>query len=123
MMEALARNYNNRNANAKLFELAKEFIPGKSIDELPEERQVIAMGMYGKDVDYFCLKGSVEMLMKAFGITDFDVTPISADPTFHPGRCAHISKNSRHIAALAKYIPLCAPHMIWMHVRCWPESM
>jgi phenylalanyl-tRNA synthetase beta chain len=39
MMDALARNYNNRNPSAAFFELAKEFLPGESASVLPEEKR------------------------------------------------------------------------------------
>ena len=111
MLEALSRNYNNRNSDARLFELAKEFIPKASPDELPEENLIIALGMYGKDADYFALKGAVETLLSAFGITDCDVTPSTDDPSFHSGRCARITKNGRFIATLGEAHPLvCAAY-------------
>jgi len=43
MLETLARNYNNRNESAALFELATVYRP-RGCDELPEEKQMIASG-------------------------------------------------------------------------------
>ncbi|MBR0469659.1 MAG: phenylalanine--tRNA ligase subunit beta, partial [Clostridia bacterium] len=45
MLEILARNYNYRNAAAKLYEIGKVFIP--TGEELPNEPYKITMGMYG----------------------------------------------------------------------------
>ncbi len=63
MMDALARNYNNRNPSAAFFELAKEFLPGESASVLPEEKKVVALGLYGAQYDFANIKGAVEALL------------------------------------------------------------
>ena len=47
MLDVLSRNYNNRNETAKLFEISNEYIPNGE-DKLPDENQMITMGMYGE---------------------------------------------------------------------------
>ena len=106
MMEVLARNYNNRNASAAMFEIAKEFIPKATPEELPEEKSVIALGLYGEQFDYFTLKGIVETLFDVFGIRDYDVEAVCDDPTFHPGRCACITKDGQPLAMIGEAHPL-----------------
>lgn len=109
MMEVLARNYNNRNESAALFEIAKEFIPKDNSNELPNENKMIAIGMFGADYDYFSLKGIVEELLEVFGINDYDVAAVISNPTFHPGRCAEITKNGRLIGTIGEVHPaVCA---------------
>lgn len=105
MMEVLARNYNNRNESAALFEVAKEFIPKESANVLPEENRMLALGMFGPNYDYFSLKGIVEELLEVFGIADYDVTAVSDNPIFHPGRCAEISKEGRLIGTIGEVHP------------------
>lgn len=109
MMEVLARNYNNRNESAALFEIAKEFIPKESVNTLPDENKMLALGMYGPNYDYFSLKGIAEELLEVFGIADYDVTAVTNNPTFHPGRCAELTKNGRLIGTIGEVHPsVCA---------------
>ena len=46
MLEILQRNYNNRNASAHLFEIAREYIPTAE-NELPVEKNKLICGFYG----------------------------------------------------------------------------
>ncbi len=87
MMEILANNYNNRNAQVKLFEIGKIFIPREG--ELPFEPEKLTIGMYG-GVDYFDLKGMVEILADAMGIKTMKFSRETENPSFHPGRCAKV---------------------------------
>lgn len=88
MLEILANNYNNRNEQAKLFEIGKIFNPveGESLADEPEK---LTIGMYG-GVDYFDLKGIVEVLADAIGIKDIKFAAETENPTFHPGRTAKV---------------------------------
>ena len=106
MMEVISRNFNNRNAKGGFFEIAKEFTPKASIDELPIEKNVIALGLYGGDCDFYNIKGILEELLEAFGISDYDVEADKTNPTFHPGRCAVISKDGRYLATIGEAHPL-----------------
>ncbi|KAF5034954.1 Phenylalanine--tRNA ligase beta subunit [anaerobic digester metagenome] len=113
MMEVLSRNYNNRNESAALFEIAKEFIPKDSVNALPDENKMLALGMFGPSYDYFSLKGIVEALLEVFGIADYDVTAVTDNPTFHPGRCAAITKDGRPVGTIGEVHPVvCANYDI-----------
>lgn len=106
MMEVLSRNYNNRNSEGAFFEIAKEFTPKDSVNELPDENNMISLGLFGERYDYFSLKGILEELLGVFGIEDYDVEADKTNPTFHPGRCAVISKDGRYIATIGEVHPL-----------------
>ncbi len=108
MLEVLGRNYNNRNASAALFELGKEFIPNATPDDLPDENDVIALGLYGEGSDYYALKGVLEVLLEKFGIRDVDVTPVHDNPVFHPGRCADVTKDGVLLATIGEVHPVVA---------------
>lgn len=104
MLDVLSRNYNNRNASAALFELSNEYI-WKGPDELPDENEKLTLGMYGDDYDFFTLKGAVEELFDVVGIKNYDVEPLTDDPTFHPGRTAVIKLGDEVIAVVGEVHP------------------
>jgi len=98
MMEILARNYNQRNEDAKLFEIAKIYEPIEG-EPLPKETNIVTIGAYG-DGDFYALKSSVEELFDILGITDYKFRPETENPTFHGGRCASVyigGKKAGHI--------------------------
>ncbi len=104
MLETLSLNYNNRNASAALYELAKVY-ESNGLTELPHERSTLCIGMYGAGVDYFALKGIVDEFLELLGLADCDVEPLRDDPTFHPGRTAEILVDGRRIAVLGEVHP------------------
>jgi len=104
MLEVLARNFNYRNAEAKLFELATEYIP-QGAETLPIERQKITIGMYGSGLDFYCLKGVVEELLYKTGIDHYDISALTNNPSFHPGRSAELTVEGKTIAVLGEIHP------------------
>ncbi len=105
MLEVLSRNYNNRNKAAALYEIGNVYIP-KNGEQLPEEKQMVVMGMYGEDHDFFSLKGIVETLLKTLGIEDCEFTAKKDHPTFHPGRCATLSINGTLLGEIGEIHPI-----------------
>lgn len=104
MLDVLSRNYNNRNESAALFELSNEYI-WKGPDDLPDENEKLTIGMYGSDYDFFTLKGAVEELFDVVGIKDYDVEPLTDDPTFHPGRTAVVKLGDEVISVIGEMHP------------------
>ncbi|MGL5634511.1 MAG: phenylalanine--tRNA ligase subunit beta [Sarcina sp.] len=87
MMESLARNYTRNNEFARLFEVGKVYIPNEDENELPTEKNILIVGLYG-DANYFDLKGIVENLLEGLGITKFSFKRESENPSYHPGKTA-----------------------------------
>lgn len=104
MMEVISRNYNNRNLDAALYEISTEYI-SRGSEELPIEKQTAIIGMYGKDTDFFTLKGIVEALLDRTGVCGYDVVPVKDNPTFHPGRCAMITVDGEEVVTLGEIHP------------------
>jgi phenylalanyl-tRNA synthetase beta chain len=104
MMEALARNYSRSNAEAALFEIGKIYIPNENPAKLPEEKNIITIGMYGK-VDYYDLKGIVENVIDTVGITTAAFQRESSNETFHPGKTAAVYSKKDYIGILGEVHP------------------
>ena len=66
--------------------------------------QTWCWGMYGDDKDFFTLKGVVENLLDTLAIREYDVDAKSDDPTFHPGRCAVLSKDGEEFGIIGRFI-------------------
>ena len=67
MLSSLATNYNRRNKNVRLYELANVYLPKElPLKELPEERMQFTLGMYG-DGDFYSMKGVVEEFLEKAG--------------------------------------------------------
>lgn len=112
MMDILSKNYNNRNGAVSLYEIGNGYIPVEG-ELLPDEVPNLVLGMYGDDKDFFTLKGVVENLLDTLAIREYDVDAKSDDPTFHPGRCAVLSKDGEEFGIIGEVHPLvCANYGI-----------
>ncbi len=89
MMEVIARNKNFNNENVGLFELATVYLPHDNVKELPDEKQVLTIGMYG-NVDFYKLKGICEAILGFSGVKA-EIASYSEHPAYHPGRCAKLT--------------------------------
>ncbi|MFR7376225.1 MAG: hypothetical protein ACLUTZ_03995 [Oliverpabstia sp.] len=68
MLTSLATNYNRRNKNVRLYELGNVYLPKElPLTELPDERMMFTLGMYG-DGDFFDMKGVVEEFFDKIGM-------------------------------------------------------
>ena len=107
MMEILSKNYNNRNPKAYLFEQAKEYIP-TALDKLPTEKNVLTAGLYGDGLDFFAVKGIVEMLLNNMSVYNYDVQATDKEFGYHPGRCAVLTINGEKLGVIGEIHPQCA---------------
>ncbi len=104
MLEILALNYNRRNPSVKMFEIAKEYIP-LADDELPIERKKLILGGYGDGVDFFKMKGAVEVLLDGLNISGYEFNAKSDAYAYHPGRTAEISVDGKVIGIIGEIHP------------------
>ena len=110
MLEILTRNWNYRNKSAKLYELARVYLPGGE-DGLANEAKVLTLGAYGEDMDFFSLKGVVEAILKDLRVKDVRFegpTGAPSDASYHPGRCATVWSGSDCLGILGQIHPLAA---------------
>ncbi|WMJ81115.1 phenylalanine--tRNA ligase subunit beta [Clostridium sp. MB40-C1] len=104
MMESLGRNYSRNNALVRLFEIGKVYIPNENEKELPEERNVVTIGMYG-EADYLDLKGVVENILDSLGVKKVKFTRESENPTFHPGKTAALYIKNELVGTIGEIHP------------------
>ena len=106
MLTSLATNYNRRNKNVRLYELGNIYLPGQlPLTELPEERMMFTLGMYG-DGDFYDMKGVVEEFFSQVGMKERPEYDSRAGKTFlHPGRQALVSYQGTEIGYLGEVHP------------------
>ena len=106
MLTSLATNYNRRNKNVRLYELANVYLPkALPLTELPEERMQFTLGMYGSG-DFFVMKGVVEEFFDKIGLRKKEVYDPKAGKTFlHPGRQASIIYDGITVGFLGEVHP------------------
>lgn len=104
MMESLARNYTRNNDYVRLFEIGKVYIPTEDPTELPTERNILTIGMYG-ECDYLDLKGVVENIVESLGITKAKYERLSDNPSYHPGKTALLKVGKSYAGCLGEVHP------------------
>lgn len=99
MLEVMGRNYSRNLEAMRAFEIGNTFM-ANMIDSkaLPYESDNMSIGFYGKDEDFFTLKGAVVELLNKLGIKDIAFVPETEYGVYHPGRCARIV--ATHMAQL-----------------------
>ncbi len=106
MLTSLSTNYNRRNKNVRLYELANVYLPKSlPLTELPDERMQFTLGMYG-DGDFYTMKGVVEEFFDKAGMhkrPHYD--PEAGKAFLHPGRQANIIYNDQVIGYLGEVHP------------------
>ncbi|WP_455649653.1 phenylalanine--tRNA ligase subunit beta [Enterocloster citroniae] len=106
MLTSLSTNYNRRNKDVRLYELANVYRPkAVPLTELPDERMQFTLGMYG-DGDFFTMKGVVEEFFEKAGMhkkPHYD--PNGDHPYLHPGRKADIVYDGRVVGFLGEVHP------------------
>lgn len=109
MLTSLATNYNRRNKNVRMYELGNIYLPKElPLTELPEERMMFTLGMYGNG-DFFDMKGVVEEFFDQVGMhKKVEYDPKAGKSFLHPGRQALISYENDEIGYLGEVHPVVA---------------
>ena len=106
MLVSLARNFNRRNKDVKLYEMAKIYLPkALPLTEYPDERVQFTLGFYGEG-DFFTMKGVVEEFLERAGMHDIvDYDPKAGKNFLHPGRQANIIYQDKVIGYMGEVHP------------------
>ncbi len=108
ILNSLSTNYNRRNEEAALFEIGKIFIPKSlPITELPDEPKKLTLGMYGKGIDFYTIKGIIEHLFDVLGMSNkVEFKPNTEITWMHPGRTADICINGENAGYIGELHPV-----------------
>ncbi|MBQ9444005.1 MAG: phenylalanine--tRNA ligase subunit beta [Lachnospiraceae bacterium] len=109
ILSSLSTNFNRRNENIRLFELANIYIPKGAIpiEDYPEERMQFTLGAYGL-MDFYEMKGVVESFIDKAGMDKRVKYVVSERPYLHPGRQADIMYEDVCIGYIGQIHPLTA---------------
>ena len=101
MIHAIARNQKNGCLEGRVYEIGNKFIPKDlPLTEYPDERETICIGIWGKEENFFTLKGLVDTVAETLFI-DFEY--VEDKKTFlHPYRTAKILYNGEEIGYLGQ---------------------
>ncbi len=77
-------------------------------DGLAIEAQVLTLGAYGNGMDFFTLKGAVEVILRGIRARDVHFEPCTEDASYHPGRCAYVYSGSDIVGVFGQVHPLAA---------------
>ena len=109
MLASLSTNYNRRNKDVRLYELGNIYLPKSlPVTELPDERTMFTLGMYGKG-DFFDMKGVCEEFFEKIGMKkNVTYDPNSGKPFLHPGRQANMIYEGKVVGYLGEVHPAVA---------------
>lgn len=116
ILENVAKNLDRRNDNIQIFEVGSVFYPEEiPLNKLPYEQFMLAGAISGKRnqlswnqgkdlVDFYDLKGSIEVLLSKLGIEDYSVEA-GEHYAMHPGKTAIFSAKNKCIATIGEVHP------------------
>lgn len=101
MLNAIARNQKKGNLEGRLFELGKKFIPKElPLNDYPDERDTLCIGVFGEKESFFTLKGLAEKVAETLYLK-FDYE--TGEKTFlHPYQTATIFCQGVEIGYMGK---------------------
>lgn len=102
MLDVISTNISHKVEEVSAFECGNTFIPQEG---LPIETKKYCVGMYGKEVDFFVLKGVIESVLNNVGLKGYEIEPETTNLIFHPGRCAKIVYNNIYIGTFGELHP------------------
>lgn len=108
MMQILANNANKKNQNVKLFDISRNY---KNVNnevqngEVPLQEDILTIGMYGEDVDFYTLKGLIENVLETISVNRYDIEKETENNSYHPGRCANLKVGIDTISTIGEVHP------------------
>lgn len=108
MMQILALNNNKKNQNVKLFDISRNYKnTNNQVEngEVPLQENILTIGVYGEDSDFYTLKGLVENILEVANVNRYDIKKETENQSYHPGRCATLKVGNDIIATFGEVHP------------------
>lgn len=107
MLQILSINNAKKNKNVSLFDISRIYKDNGQIaqGQNPDEEFVVTIGLYGKDVDFYTLKGLVETVMEASSVLRYEVSSEKFNYSYHPGKTAKMTVGKDVIAVFGEIHP------------------
>lgn len=108
MMQILALNNNRKNQNVKLFDISRNYKnTNNQVEngEVPLQENILTIGVYGEDSDFYTLKGLVENILEVANVNRYDIKKETENQSYHPGRCATLKVGNDIIATFGEVHP------------------
>lgn len=122
MLTVLSTNYNRKNTAVRFFEVSKLFVPkALPLTEQPKEIPALALGLYGKDEDFFTLKGIIEDILDRFQVEA--AYERSQEVFLHPGRQASLVVKGESIGFFGEVHPDTAARFDMEDVRVYVAQL
>ena len=101
MIRAVVRNQKNGRLDGRLFEVAKVFVPKQlPITEYPDERDHLVVAYFGKEEDFFTIKGAAETVADTLHVK---FTYAAAKRSFtHPYQTANVICEGQTVGYIGK---------------------
>ena len=102
MLDVISTNISHKVEEVSAFECGNTFIPQEG---LPIETKKYCVGMYGKEVDFFVLKGVIESVLNNVGLKGYEIEPETTNLTFHSEKKKKIVYNNIYIGTFGELHP------------------
>ena len=106
IVAATERNKNKKNLSGRIYEFAKVYIPESlPLTDLPEERNTLAISMFGEGENFFTLKGAIEGLFSHLCFSE-KLRLVRSDKSFlHPTVSADVFVGDKKVGYLGELHP------------------
>lgn len=103
MLDVIYTNTSRKNEEFAAFEFGNTFFANG--EEPPKEVKSMVGASYGKDEDFFTIKGRLEGILLGLGVKGQEYHVEKSNGTFHPGRCAIVKAKDQTLAIIGEVHP------------------
>ncbi len=109
IMQCVATNYAKKNTQVNLFDISRTYrdVEGTiAQDKLPQEDNMLTLASYGKNMNFYVLKGIVENIFETSSVKRYEISSVDNLDAYHPGRTAKTTIGNDTVAVLGQIHPI-----------------